>query len=163
MGPRRPQGAPEGLTVAPATAEHRDFVRALSAEVFARFGYYDATLPPLIGLPWIRTFVAVAAGLPVGFAMCSLEDAAAGEIDLIAVAVLPEWQARGVGRLLLRHVEEQARGLLDADAPLIRLTVAEDNERARSVFERFGFKTVPDEPGTYPGGQRSVEMRKRLV
>ena len=145
-----------------ATGTHREFVRTLSAEVFSRFGDYDVTLPPLIGLPWIQTVIAHVEGRPVGFAMFSPENLADGETDLLAIAVVDSWQRKGVGRRLLEHVEEQARALLPGRPARVRLTVAEDNERARRLFERAGFSALADEPATYPHGQRSIQMCKDL-
>lgn len=142
---------------------HREFVRALSAEVFSRFGDYDLTLPPLIGLPSIRTVIALDRNRPVGFAIFSLEELADGEVDLLAIAVTAARQRRGVGRRLLEHVEEQAREIVTGRPRRLILTVAEDNRRARHLFERAGFTAVAGEPGTYPRGQRSIQMRKELA
>jgi len=83
-------------------------------------------------------------------------------VDLAAIAVKPEWQSRGVGRALLAHVEREALRLvpLERGTAAVRLTVAEDNDRARQVFAEAGFRPVPGEGGTYPAGQRSLSMRK---
>ncbi len=159
MNPR-----PPSVKLVSAEPRHRDFVRMLSAEVFARFGSYDKTLPTMMLWPWIRTVVAEARGRPVGFAMISLEDAGAGEIDLTAIAVEPAWQSRGVGRTLLRHVEQVARSAVAAGRPAsVRLTVAEDNQRARGLFEAVGYRLVPGEEDRYSGGQRSLTLRKNLT
>ncbi len=144
------------------TPGYADFVRDLSAVAFGRFGCYDATLPPQLGLPWIRCFVALADGEPAGFVMCSLEDAAVGEIDLIAIAVAEPWQSRGIGRRLLERAEEETRRLVAEKPAILRLTVSEDNLRAREVFARFGFASVAGEGGRYPRGQVSLEMRKPI-
>ena len=135
----------------------------LSAEVFARFGSYDKTLPTMLEWPWIRTVVAESRGRPVGFAMISLEDTGIGEIDLTAIAVEPAWESRGVGRALLRHVEQVARGAAAAGRPAsVRLTVAEDNLRARGLFEAVGYRLVAGKEDRYSGGQGSVMLRKTL-
>jgi ribosomal protein S18 acetylase RimI-like enzyme len=95
--------------------------------------------------------------------MISLEDAGAGEIDLTAIAVEPAWQARGVGRTLLRHVEQVARYAVAAGRTAsVRLTVAEDNRRARGLFESVGYRLVPGKEDRYSGGQRSLVLRKTL-
>ncbi len=155
---------PPSLKLVSAEPRHRAFVRLLSAEVFARFGSYDNTLPTMMGWPWIRTVVAQARGRPIGFAMISLEDAGVGEIDLTAIAVEPAWQSRGVGRTLLRHVEQVARSAVAAGRPAsVRLTVAEDNRRARGLFEAVGYRLVPGEEDRYSGGQRSLLLRKNLL
>ncbi len=154
---------PPSLMLVSAQPRHREFVRRLSAEVFARFGSYDKTLPTMMEWPSIRTIVAEARGRPVGFAMVSLEDAGVGEIDLTAIAVEPAWQSRGTGRALLRHVEQLARSAVAAGRPAsVRLTVAEDNRRARELFEAVGYRLVPGEEDRYSGGQRSLMLRKAL-
>ncbi len=95
--------------------------------------------------------------------MVSLEDAGVGEIDLTAIAVEPAWQSRGTGRALLRHVEQLARSAVPPARPAsVRLTVAEDNRRARELFEAVGYRLVPGEEDRYSGGQRSLMLRKNL-
>jgi ribosomal-protein-alanine N-acetyltransferase len=155
---------PESIRVVPAGAGHREFVRRLSAQVFARFGDYETMLPRLMRLPWILTAVAEADGHPVAFAMYSLESLPLGVIDLTAIAVVPAWQACGVGRTLLAHVEREAERLAPGGGEAaVRLTVAEDNERARRVFAAAGFLPVPGRTGTYPAGQRSLILRKVVL
>jgi GNAT superfamily N-acetyltransferase len=152
---------PESIRLGPARARHRDFVRRLSSEVFARFGDYETILPRLMQLPWVRTTVAEAGGRPVAFAMYSLEALPRGQVDLTAIAVRPEWQSRGVGRALLAHVERETRRLAPAGGEAtVCLTVAENNARARHVFEAAGFRRLPGSPGAYPAGQRSLALRK---
>jgi len=152
------------VKLVPATHRHRDFVRRLSAEVFSRFGDYDRTLPVLIQDSLVRTVVAQARDGAVGFAMYSPEDLPPGEIDLLAIAVTPEWQSRGVGRFLLEHVETAARRLAPGGVtPCVRITVAEDNRAARSLFETSGYLRVPGEQSFYAGGQPSMAMCKRLA
>jgi ribosomal protein S18 acetylase RimI-like enzyme len=151
------------IRIVPAVAGHREFVRRLSAEVFDRFGDYGTMLPRMMGLPWMVTAVAEVDGDPVAFAIYSLEDRSRGEIDLAAIAVRRGWESRGVGRSLLDHVQGEARRLAPAGTrAAVRLTVAEDNRRARRVFSRAGFEPVPGEAGLYPAGQRSLTLRKEL-
>ena len=152
---------PESTRLGPAHAGHRDFVRRLSAEVFARFGDYETMMPRLMQSPWVRTAVAESGEQPVAFAMYSLEELPHGEVHLTAIAVRPEWQSRGIGRALLSHVEHEARRLVPAGGEAaVCLTVAEDNARARRVFKAAGFRPVPGEAGAYPAGQRSLALRK---
>ncbi len=145
-----------------ATGDDVEYVRRLAAEAFARFGDYERLLPSLMPLPWMRTVVATGADTAIGFAMYSLEDAAAGEIDLVAIAVDARWRSRGVGGALLRFVENEALALRDTGPASVRLTVAEDNTPARGLFERAGYVALAGVTGVYVGGQRSLGMRKRL-
>src|SRR5262249_2862670 len=83
--------------------------------------------------------------------------------DVLAIAVLPEWRSRGVGRQLLQRAIEsgrEARRTLDVRD--IRLTVADTNVRAQAMFEREGFEHRSEEPGRYDGGQVALRMGRAL-
>ena len=154
--------APE-LRLLPARPAHREFVRRLSAVVFARFGEYDVMLPETMTLPWVRTVVAALGERDVGFAIYSLEDLGRGEVELTAIAVEPDSHARGIGRSLLAFVERTTLALAPGvERPSVRLTVAHDNERARRLFDRAGYRLVPGKKVFYPGGQRALSLRKVL-
>jgi ribosomal protein S18 acetylase RimI-like enzyme len=111
----------------------------------------------------VRTAVAWSGTTRTGFAMYVPVDEVPGELDLVAIAVEPAWQARGVGRALLAFVEDEARTLAGGrSACSVRLTVAEDNAVARGLFEGTGYRPIDGEHGRYDGGQRSMGLRKRL-
>jgi len=154
---------PSTVRLSPAEPTHRRFVERLSAEVFRRYGGYDVTLPELMEQPWIRTTIAESRGEAVGFAMLSLEDAPRGEIDLVAIAVSPAWQARGVGSRLLEHAETEARRLAPGGRVAVRLTVAVDNQPALRLFTGAGYARRPGAGGRYPRGQRSINLFKRIA
>ena len=148
--------------ISPAGATDVAFVRCLSASVFARFGDYEALLPALMDDPRVRTAVAWSGTTRLGFAMYLPVDDAPGEVDLVALAVEPAWQGRGVGRALLAFVEHEARARAGGGTSSVRLTVAEDNAAARRLFEGTGYRPIDGEQGRYDGGQRSMGLRKRL-
>lgn len=150
------------VSLFPAQPEHRQFVRRLSAEVFSRFGRYDVTLPEMMGRPWVRTTIAASRGAAVGFVMLSLSEVELGEVDLVAIAVSPAWQSRGVGRRLLEHVESEARRLVSGDRVAVRLTVAQDNLPALKLFRGAGYAGLPGGGGRYPLGQSSIDLVKVL-
>jgi ribosomal protein S18 acetylase RimI-like enzyme len=153
----------EELRIRPGRRADREFVALLSAEVFSRFGDYDRILPEWMDSPAVRTLVAEASGAPAGFVMVGLEESDPGVADLLAIAVAPAWQHRGVGRRLLAAAEELARSSApDPSRALVVLTVAVDNARARSLFEAAGYAVLPGESGRYPGGQRALRMRRAL-
>ena len=58
-------------------------------------------------------------------------------IDGLAVA--PEWRGRGVGALLLNALAEVARGM---GYSALRLDVADENPRAKALYERLGFVEI---------------------
>ncbi|TKD72423.1 GNAT family N-acetyltransferase [Pseudalkalibacillus hwajinpoensis] len=60
--------------------------------------------------------------------------------DLFAVYVTPEQRGKGVGRDLLSHVLDYAKSL---DGLLkLSVSVVTTNERAKSLYKSFGFKTI---------------------
>jgi ribosomal protein S18 acetylase RimI-like enzyme len=154
--------SPNTVRLVRGTSRHREFIRRLSAEVFSRFGDYEEILPGMLASSQVRTVVAEADGEAVGFAMYSIENVNDGEIDLSAIAVKPGWQSRGLGRRLLACVEAEARSLIRDRSPIVHLTVAEDNRLARKLFERSGYVAIAGERGSYPQGQRSFALYKRI-
>jgi len=143
-------------------ARDRTFIRDLSARVFARFGDYETTLPVMAGRPEVYTLIVEADRQRIGFAMYAIETPAAA--DLLAIAVLPEWQLHGAGKLLLDGVEAAVRDCAgEAGETSVRLSVAQDNIPAQRLFERCGYRYLPEEQGFYPGGQPSIAMWKRLL
>jgi [ribosomal protein S18]-alanine N-acetyltransferase len=81
------------------------------------------------------------------------------ELHLLNITVAPERQSTGLGRLLMREVEQQARQRQFAH---LWLEVRESNERARSLYRRLGLEEVGLRKGYYPAGNRredAVVMR----
>ena len=64
-------------------------------------------------------------------------------INIHDIAVRPEARGRGVGRKLLRAVEDEARKL---GCGKVTLEVRSDNTLAKGLYQRVGFK--PSEPET---------------
>ena len=54
------------------------------------------------------------------------------------MAVEPAWQRRGIGRLLLANIEDEAR---KRGLPYLSLMVTEDNVAARELYAASGFST----------------------
>lgn len=76
----------------------------------------------------------------------SIAEAAPDEYFLAHIAVLPEYEGRGLGRKLLQRAEDKAR---EAALPKLTLTVDSDNARAIRLYTRAGFNitsTIALEP-----------------
>jgi ribosomal protein S18 acetylase RimI-like enzyme len=58
-------------------------------------------------------------------------------LNIHDLAVLPQYQGKGIGPALLEGVEERARR---EGCCRLTLEVLDDNERARGVYRRFGFE-----------------------
>jgi len=83
--------------------------------------------------------------------------------DLLALAVLPAFQRRGLGTKLLTHVIEVAERVAPASRiTALRLTVAETNTAAQRLYARAGFRVI-NGSATYDRGQRALRMARPLV
>ena len=84
-----------------------------------------------------------------------------GEVaDIMSVAVVPNAQGRGLGRLLLEELEARAA----ADGALgILLEVRADNAAARALYSRNGYEEIHVRRKYYqPGDVDAIIMRKRF-
>lgn len=91
----------------------------------------------------------------VGFAGFAL---LADEAHVLAVAVDPAWQRRGVGRRLMAALERSVRS---AGVLAMTLEVAVDNDEARRLYRRAGFVDAGVRPGYYSDGRDAVIAWKR--
>jgi ribosomal protein S18 acetylase RimI-like enzyme len=82
--------------------------------------------------------------------------------DLLALAVLPTYQRKGIGTKLLDHVIDVAERVAPAsNITQLRLTVAEHNVGAQRLYARNGFHIV-EGAATYDRGQRALRMVRNL-
>lgn len=90
------------------------------------------------------------AAMPLGyyFAMPGVD-----EMHLLNITVAPEHEHRGHARHMLRHLMALS---LEGGARSLWLEVRESNQRARRLYERWGFQAVGLRKGYYPAphGQR---------
>lgn len=68
-----------------------------------------------------------------------------GAVELRRMVVAPEGRGQGLGRLLLRHLLEQA--VARPQVSRVWLDVGADNVRARSLYRSFGFVEKPAPEG----------------
>lgn len=95
---------------------------------------------------------------PVGFVLVR---AAAGEAEILSLAVVPAARRRRIARELLEAAFAAARA---AGASNMFLEVAESNAAARRLYEQAGFETVGYRPGYYSGGgEDACAMRRPLT
>lgn len=82
----------------------------------------------------------------VGYGILSV---AVGESHLLNLAVHPECQGRGVGRLMLDYLMREAAR---RDAECMFLEVRPSNREARMLYAHAGFKEFGRRRGYYPSG-----------
>ena len=72
---------------------------------------------------------------------------------VLAIAVNPQHQGKGIGKFLMCALESAAR---DQGYPQLHLTVAADNAQAIAFYERLGWRKVPSGPNW--GGRMEKEL-----
>jgi len=99
-------------------------------------------------------------GAIVGF---SLSRIVAGEAELLLVAVDYLWRRRGIGRLLLEKLADDARS---GGAAILFLEVRENNIAARNLYRTLGFVEIGRRPNYYTGasGERfaAITMHRAI-
>ena len=99
---------------------------------------------------------AVKGGKLIGFI---LSRRAAGEAEILSVAVAPAWRGRGLARPLLdRHL----RRLAGLGVAAVYLEVGEHNAPATRLYRRAGFREVGRRHGYYDGGATALVLRRDL-
>jgi ribosomal-protein-alanine N-acetyltransferase len=87
--------------------------------------------------------VAMIDGRVVGYQVAWLVE---DEVHLVNIAVHKQYQERGIGALLLRHLIEDA---LSKRKAIITLEVRASNEVAQAFYHRFLFRTIGVRKGYY--------------
>jgi len=117
-----------------------------------------ADLARLLALPGSFGLLALDGAEPCGFALARV---AAGEAEVLNIAVAPAQRRRGVGRLLLGGL---AAGARQGGAAELFLEVAVDNVPARRLYAGAGFEPVGLRRGYYrrADGSRTDALVLRL-
>lgn len=114
-------------------------LRALRDEPHAFSATYssEADEPEEKWRSWLADFAVFVAGDWAGMTAAFLVDD--GSARLIAMYVATEARGGGYGRALVTAVEEWAR---EQGAPRVVLWVKPDNDEARTLYERSGFRAT---------------------
>jgi ribosomal protein S18 acetylase RimI-like enzyme len=163
---RRDQRSLPDLKTRPAQPADRSFVHDLAAEVFSVYGSYGRYLTEWFDAEGVTTLIGEIEQEQVGLLMFTLhpnqKNPKEAVAELLAIAVKPSYQSRGVGTCLMQKAIEEAPRL-PCPLPIveIHLSVADGNSRAQRLFAGRGFRLTGGE-GIYPAGQRALHMVKKL-
>ena len=147
-------------TLEPATHRHA----AVLADMSAR--WVEQGLRPSWGAPRIAdhiahpesmVLVARERGAIIGFAIMRYGEERA-HLNLLAVA--PPWQRHGVGRALLRWLEETA---ITAGVFHVDLELRSANAAAYAFYATLGYREVGRVPAYYQGVEHAVRMTRDLA
>lgn len=152
-------------------ADH-PWIVSSGAEAYRDLGDYTRILPSWLEQPGVLAWIDHdIQNRGRGFAMLGfyMDEAPANGTpsqvvaDLLALAVLPAFQRKGIGTKLLLHVIEVAERVAPSSKiATLRLTVAETNTSAQRLYARNGFRIV-DGSATYDRGQRALRMARPLA
>jgi ribosomal protein S18 acetylase RimI-like enzyme len=138
--------------------EDASFVAKLSDEAFAEYGGRPSRYTlSVIERPTAHSWLAIEEGVPVGLVILEVDLPRAA---VLAVAVSRLARGRGIGELLMKHAERQARA---HSATRLTLYTADSNLAALDLFLRRGFRIVARKPGFYSRRQDACELTKRLT
>ncbi|MGE0550893.1 MAG: GNAT family N-acetyltransferase [Kofleriaceae bacterium] len=150
-------------------ADH-PWIISTGAEAYRDLGDYTRILPSWLEQPGVLSWIDEdLQGRGRGFAMLGFYVEGGGDggssqvvADLLALAVLPSQQRRGIGARLLAHVIDVAQRVgPSSQIASLRLTVAETNAGAQRLYTRAGFRVI-EGSSTYDRGQRALRMARPL-
>jgi ribosomal protein S18 acetylase RimI-like enzyme len=144
--------------IRPARPSDKAFIAGLSGKVFSIYGPYRTTVSRWFESGVTMTFISMAEGKPVGFVMVGAlqgDREVETRAEVLAIAVTPEFQQRGIGEELLRY----AHGSVEQTGePKLFLHTAKENLAAQKLFLRIGYRPVAMKKGFYPSGQDALMM-----
>jgi ribosomal protein S18 acetylase RimI-like enzyme len=149
----------DSIQVAEATEAEREWCARLMAvlEPWLTLGRTMEQSRTILHNPEYQLFIAHTEGAPRGFLLVHRRGVA-GSPYIASLAVAQEAQGRGIGSYLLEFAEELFRG----GAKHIFLCVSSFNSRARSLYERCGYKVVGEFKDYVIEGASEILMHKRL-
>ena len=83
----------------------------------------------------------------------------AAEVQILNIAIHPDWRRRGIGRELVEAVLEEAR---EEGAARVTLEVRRYNNPAIGLYERLGFRRVGERRNYYGAGEDALLMEKDI-
>ncbi len=140
-------------TIAEARPADATAIAALNSASFRRGWGEDEILRLLVERNVVTQRMS-AGGKLIGFIMSRL---AAGEAEILSVAVARGWRGRGLSRQLL---DLHLRRLAGVGIRAVYLEVGEHNAPACRLYRRAGFKEVGRRQGYYEDGATALVLRR---
>jgi [ribosomal protein S18]-alanine N-acetyltransferase len=138
-----------------ATSRDAGALAALHARSFRR-GWSEDELERLLTDRQVIAHRAMTDSDLAGFILSRM---AAGEAEILSVAVATRWRGRGIARRLL---DLHLRRLAGLGVGAVFLEVEEGNKPALRLYDRAGFREVGRRPGYYPG-EASAPLVARVL
>lgn len=145
-------------TIREAKHSDKDFLTRLSGEVFSPYGPYGGTVRRWFESGLTLTLLSMVGDKPVGFVMIgALPGDREGETraEVLAIAVAPGFQKRGIGKELLRCAEKRVE---EWGEQRLFLHTAKENHLAQKLFLKSGYRPIALKKSFYPSGQDALMM-----
>lgn len=150
------------IKIRPARPSDSLYVAQLSERVFRIYGPYEKIISSWLESGMTMTLVAQINKKPAGFVMIShlpQESNPQHVSELLAIAVAPEKQRMGIGKMLLKEVEKKAAQMGISE---LFLHTAEENRAAQDLFAKNEYVLRGINKGFYPAGQNALIMSKKI-
>ncbi len=141
------------MEILSATIRDLNALRKLERTCFEKDAWPIFDLIAVLTFPDVVRLKAVEDGLMVGF-IAGDPRPSQGFSWIATIAVLPEYQRKGIGRLLLHACEEQLK------TPRLRLSVRASNQAAITLYEHENYRTTDIWKGYYNDGEDAIVMEK---
>jgi ribosomal protein S18 acetylase RimI-like enzyme len=141
------------MEIIPATIRDLNALRRLENICFEQDAWPLFDLIAVLTFPDVVRLKAVEDNRMVGF-IAGDPRPSQGFSWIATVAVLPEYQRKGIGRSLLHVCEAQLK------TPRLRLSVRASNQVAITLYEKEGYRTMDVWKAYYNDGENAIVMEK---
>jgi [ribosomal protein S18]-alanine N-acetyltransferase len=142
-------------TISEAKERHAATIAALHAASFQR-GWGEDEFQRLLADRNVVCHRAAIGQTSVGFVLSRI---AAGEAEILSIAIAPNWRGYGFARPLL---DLHLRRLAGLGARAVFLEVDAQNTPANRLYRKAGFYEVGRRQGYYKGGATALVLRRDL-
>lgn len=119
--------------------EDQSFIKELSQALFSEYGEYGSFLPSFLERKEARVWTASHGKSKVGFIIVAPYEELSETFEVVAVALAPRYQGRGIGKLLL---DVALKFMKDSNLENVVAHVAQGNNASFNLFISKGFLPV---------------------
>ena len=146
----------DGVAYHPLDVNHVDAVAAIERETMGAGAWNERMIFDELSQKERTWWVAESSGHIVGYAGGMI----AGDVlEVLKVAVVPDFRRRGIARELVARVSDDARNL---GAASCSLEVRASNSAARAFYESLGFSSIGARAHYYSDGEDAIIMEGAL-
>lgn len=142
------------LDIVDAGVEDAARLAAIHARAFGSEAWSADLFARLMATPACTARLAAVDGVDIGL---MLDQAAAGEAEILTIGVDPARRRGGVGRALMETALAAARARGDS---AMFLDVSETNAAAQALYAALGFAEAGRRPGYYADGADALVLRR---